>query len=167
MSRTTIQRFVNATSSDSLRIFDVNLRKPFYSDDVIRTSLDLANVLKLNDEELPILAEMFDLAGTDLESLKGLASLHQLKCVALTRGENGALIIRGDGVVEQPGIPTQVVDTVGAGDAFTAALTLGLLDELDLEAIIQNASRIAAFVCSQSGATPQLPTDLVASTSRQ
>jgi len=156
-SRETIRRFVAATPSTALRIFDVNLRPPFVSDAVILESLALANVLKLNDEELPVLAALCGLSGSDVEVMRELAEKFALGAVALTRGPNGAVLLRDGRVSEQPGIETQVVDTVGAGDAYTAVLALGLLEGRNLDAINRGACQVAAFVCSQSGATPQLP----------
>jgi fructokinase len=159
-SRTTIQRFVSATPSTALRIFDVNLRPPFVIDSVILELLALANILKLNDDELPVLANLCGLAGSDTEVMQQLAERFDLQTVALTRGANGAVLLRGDRISQHTGIETQVVDTVGAGDAFTAALALGLAGGGDLDTINRTACRVAAFVCSQSGATPTLPGEL-------
>ncbi len=155
-SRETIRRFVSATPSAALRIFDVNLRPPFVSDSVILESLALTNVLKLNDEELPTVAALCDLSGSDVEVMQELADRFALRAVALTRGPRGAVLVRDGRLSEHPGVAAEVVDTVGAGDAFTAALALGLLDGSDLEAINRSACQLAAFVCSQSGATPRL-----------
>ena len=156
-SRETIRRFVAATPSTAFRIFDVNLRPPFVSDAVILESLALANVLKLNDEELPVLAALCACTGSDVEIMQKLADRFALRAVALTRGAGGAVLLRDGRVSEQPGIETHVVDTVGAGDAYTAVLALGLLQRRRLDAINRGACQVAAFVCSQSGATPQLP----------
>lgn len=156
-SRETIQRFVAATPPSALRIFDVNLRRPFVRDDVIVESLKLANVLKLNDEELPVVGELCGLSGTDSQVLQGLARQFDLRLVALTRGPRGAVLIRGEEMSEQAVAETQVVDTVGAGDAFTAALTVGLLEGGELDAINRWACQVASYVCSQSGATPRIP----------
>jgi len=156
-SRETIRRFVVATPATALRVFDVNLRPPFVSDSVILESLTLSNVLKLNDEELPAVAALCDLSGSDVEVMRKLAEKFALRAVALTRGPDGAVLLRDGQISEHPGIETRVVDTVGAGDAFTAALVLGLLDGSDLGAINRSACRVAAFVCTQSGAAPQLP----------
>jgi len=156
-SAETIRRFVAATPSTALRIFDVNLRPPFVSDSVILESLALANVLKLNDEELPVLAALCGLSGPEVEIMQKLAEKFTLRAVALTRGARGAVLLRDGRASEQPGIETRVVDTVGAGDAYTAVLALGLLEGRQLDAINREACRVAAFVCSRSGATPQLP----------
>jgi fructokinase len=157
-SHATIQRFVRETQPDALRIFDVNLRKEFHSPEIIRQSLELANVCKLNDEELPHLARLFGLTGNERQQLAALGARFQLQLVALTRGAQGALLWRQTGEIsEQPGIATTIVDTVGAGDAFTAVLTVGLLAGRPLDEINRRACRVAAFVCSQAGATPRLP----------
>jgi len=161
-SRRTIQRFVGATADFALRILDVNLRAPFFSDDVIRESLALANVLKLNEDELPHLASLFGISGTHVEVMRQLAQQFQLRSVALTRGANGAILLSDDVESDLPGIEVKVADTVGAGDAFTAAMTLGLLAERSVDRINQHAIATAAFVCSSSGATMKFPENLLA-----
>lgn len=162
VSRQTIQQFVSATKTDCLRVFDINLRPPFVDEAIIDESLQLANVLKLNDDELPSLADSYDLPGTPIKQMKSLADRFSLRVAVLTRGSDGAVLLRDNDISEQPGQPVSVKDTVGAGDSFTAAVVLGLLHGLPLDAINQHASRVAAFVCSQAGATPQLPTELLA-----
>jgi fructokinase len=159
-SRRTIQRFVGATRAQAWRVFDINLRPPFYTEEAIRESLALANVLKLNDDELPILAAKCGAAGTDTEVLAQLAGRFDLKLVALTRGPKGAVLMRGGEITEAPGLPVTVKDTVGAGDAFTAALVLGLVRNDPLDQINRRACAIAAYVCSQAGATPALSDEL-------
>ncbi len=159
-SRAVIRKFVNATSNDTLRILDVNLRAPFFDDKVILESLELASVLKLNDDELPHLAELIGLEGTDPELLRQVADRYELRCVALTRGPNGAILSCGDAISDLPGVPVQVADTVGAGDAFTAAMTLGLLSGQNVEQINRKSIAVAAYVCSQNGATPSFPASI-------
>ncbi len=162
LSRKTIQRFVGATQTSCLRIFDINLRPPFVDHDAILESLQLANVLKLNDEELPFIAKLLEIDGDDESVMRDLAQRFKLHLVALTRGDQGALLVRSDQTSDHPGVQTTVADTVGAGDSFPAALTLGLLARDDLDAINDHASRVAAYVCSQSGATPALPEHVLA-----
>ncbi|QDU93599.1 PfkB family carbohydrate kinase [Lignipirellula cremea] len=162
VSRQTIRRFVAATPSRALRIFDINLRPPFFSDEVILESLELANVLKLNDDELPQLARLCGLSGSPVELLRAIAERYQLRAAALTQGGDGALLIRGDEISQQPVETTTVVDTVGAGDAFTAALALGLFQQRDLAEVNALGCKVAAFVCSQAGATPVFPAALAA-----
>lgn len=166
-SRETIQRFVRATPVSCLRIFDINLRPPFYANDTILESLHIANILKLNDDELPIVAKLCGLGGTNRDMMRSLAERFDLQLVALTRGASGALLVRGEQASDHAGVATSVIDTVGAGDSFTAAMTLGLLAGRDLESINDRASRVAAFVCSQAGATPSLPSELQGWPSRE
>jgi fructokinase len=156
-SRETIQRFLAATPSRCLRVYDVNLRQSYWTEDVIRGSLTLANVLKLNDEELQVIAPMHDLEGSDETIIRSLLELYGLKLVALTRGSRGSLIITPDAVSEVAGVEVSIADTVGAGDAFTAAMVTGYLNSWSLEKTNLFANRVAAFVCSKIGAVPELP----------
>jgi fructokinase len=114
-------------------------------------------VLKINDEELMTVADLTELTGSPRDQMRELADLYQLSTVILTRGEAGSLLLREDDWFDHPGVSAQVVDTVGAGDAFTAAVTLGLLAGWSLEAISNAANELAAYVCTQAGATPPLP----------
>jgi fructokinase len=157
IARSAILSLIAATSSKALRIFDVNLRQRYYSKALIQNSLEAANVLKLNDAELAILAELFELRGDAREQIHAVSLRFGLDVVALTRGAQGSLLLRGDRWSDYPGLAVDVVDTVGAGDAFTAAMTLGLLRGQDLDAVNACANRLAAHVCAHAGATPPLP----------
>jgi len=160
-SRDTTRRFVQSTRPDCLRILDINLRPPFWTDEVAGESLKLANVLKLNDTELPVLARMLNLSGSVDEQLVSLLSGYDLQVIALTRGPDGATLLSATGQrSDLPAQPTKIVDTVGAGDAYTAALAIGLLDGIPLEKINAWGNRVAAFVCSQPGGTPHFPEEL-------
>ena len=161
-ARHSIQTLVAATAARALRIFDVNLRPPFYSSEVLEQSLRLANVLKLNDTELPVLASLFGAGGSPEAQLEGLARRFDLRVVALTRGARGSLLRGPAGWADHPGLAAEVVDTVGAGDAFTAALALGLLLDWPLDRTNTLANEVACHVCGCAGATPSLPPHLVA-----
>ena len=164
-SSATIRQFVRATRPECLRILDINLRAPFWNDDVIHDSIQLANVLKLNDAELPVLAKIFSLTGSEDEQLKSLMTRFDLHAVALTRGADGATLLRATGESStQPVEPVKIADTVGAGDAYTAALAIGLLNDQPLEQINAWANRVAAFACTQPGGTPHFPEQLKVST---
>jgi fructokinase len=161
-SRVTIQTLVAAAPLEALRVFDINIRQRFYSRSVIEKSLQLSNVLKLNDNELPILVEMFSLTGSTEQKIQRLAKEFNLTLVALTRGPKGSLLYQTDLNHKERwsdclSRPVKVVDTVGAGDSFTAALVLGLLRRMDLDEINEIANEVARYVCSQPGATPILP----------
>jgi len=159
-SRSTILSLVSAAPPAALRILDVNLRQNYYSSRLINESLAFANVLKLNDTELPQLAAFLDLSGDERSQIRQLAERNLLRAVACTRGKRGSLLYSDGRWSEHPGLPANVVDTVGAGDSFTAVLTLGLLAGWELDRINAVANEVAAHVCSQPGATPPLPSHL-------
>lgn len=159
-ARAAVQRLVAAAPAGALRIFDINLRQHFHSPEVIGSSLELANVLKVNDAEWPVLAAQFALAGDLRAQIAALAGRFALRAVALTRGAAGSLLL-ADGVwADEPGRAVAVADTIGAGDAFTAALALGLLAGRPADVTNRLATDVACFVCSQAGATPTLPARL-------
>jgi len=160
ISRATIQSLVASTRAEALRIFDANLRQNFFSLEVIETSLQLANVLKLNDEELPVLAKFFGLSGGTEEQIAELARRFDLRLVALTCGAHGSLFYSQGTYSLAKGLPARVVDTVGAGDSFTAMLAMGLLAGWELDRINRRANEVAAYVVSQPGAMPKLPAHL-------
>ena len=158
VSRETIRRFIEATPRTALRVFDVNLRQRFYDAPTLQASLRMASVLKLNDEELPIVAEVCGVhATTPREMLIELATTYDLRLTALTRGPHGSLLLADSEEDDCAALPATVVDTVGAGDAFTATLVTGFLRGLSLATINRQANAVASFVCSQKGATPPLP----------
>ena len=145
-------------SHKCLRVLDINLRPPFWDEAIVLQSLQLANVLKLNDAELSVLADVLGWRGADHKLLQRLVDRFSLQMVALTRGSAGALLLSESGErTDLPGHPTVVVDTVGAGDSFAAVLVIGLLSGLPLAKINGWGNRVAAFVSSQAGATPQIP----------
>jgi len=159
-SRSAIHTFLGAMRSDALKIFDVNLRQAFYSKEVIQASLKHSNILKLSDEELPVLAEMFGVDGSVVEQLNTLRAKFDLKLVAYTRGPDGSLLVAATETDDHPGCPCNAIDSVGAGDSFTAALCMGLLNKTPLSEINEHANRVGSYVCQQSGATPVLPEEL-------
>ena len=161
VSRATIRQALElAKVSGIVRILDVNLRSPFYDAALIRDSVECASVLKLSDDELDQVAAAcgVDAADGAEEKLQALLEQFSLDLVVMTRGAEGAILVSSAETVDQPGIPTDVRDTVGAGDAFTAALVSGLLRHESLTAIAHNACETAAAVCAQPGAVPERPT---------
>jgi fructokinase len=161
VSRETIRRFLEATPRTALRVFDVNLRQHFYDRETIDASLRIATALKLNDDELPVVAELCGIhAATPREMLGELLTRYDLRLAALTRGPLGSLLISANEWDECPAPRANVVDTVGAGDAFTATLVTDFLRGLPLAKINRHANAVASYVCSQNGATPSLPAAL-------
>ncbi|PIR21421.1 MAG: carbohydrate kinase [Deltaproteobacteria bacterium CG11_big_fil_rev_8_21_14_0_20_47_16] len=162
VSRETIQAMLTQTNPSCLRVVDINLRPGRYTEHLVLSSLEEASVLKLNDDELKIVAGYLNLHG-DLETqIKTIIRQFDLKLVALTRAAEGALLITHDNKTDShPGIPVKIVDTVGAGDAFTAALVAGLLKGLPLSKLNDFANRVGSYVCTQLGAAPKLPSSLL------
>ncbi len=163
-SRQTIQTLVAQTSSRCIRIFDVNLRPPFYSSEVIQESLELATVMKMNDAEVSLVLALLGMPAEDATTTNNLrlgadrmlAEFPTLQLVAITCGGNGSLLVTREEWHRHPGFPIQVADTIGAGDAFTAAMAHYLLRGADLPVLNEAGNRWGSWVASQSGAMPAL-----------
>jgi fructokinase len=167
VSRNTIIQFLKVTKPDCLRVFDINLRQSFYNQEIIEKSLNLSNVLKLNDDELLIVSEYFGYQGDEESRLKQLADNFQLMLIAYTKGSKGSLLFTKT-EKSYCAVPTiKVAETVGAGDSFTAILISGMLNKMKLEEIHSAATNVAAFVCTMHGATPKLPEHLLNQIDRQ
>lgn len=159
-SKKTIVSFLKQMKTKSLRVFDLNLRQNFYTTEIIQTSLENANILKLNDDEILEIAKIENLTG-DIESqLQTLLEKYNLKMVILTLGDSGSLLVTPKETSRHSGYATKVIDTIGAGDSFTATVILGLLKGLSLKDINEHANRVAAYVCSQKGAMSHLPPEM-------
>jgi len=161
-SRRTIRAFLAAVRPGCIRLFDINLRKPFIDRRAIVESLGLTDVLKLSDDEMPVLADLLKLPGSETEFLAAMIDRFGMDMVILTKGRHGSRLRTPKADCSRAGIETVVADTVGAGDSFNAAVVMGLLAGHDIERINDYANRLAAFVCSQKGATPRPPAALVA-----
>ncbi len=154
-SRETILQFLRSTQPKTLRVFDVNLRPPFYSREVLKASLPLADVIKLNHDELPLLARLLDIPfHSERRAAEALLHASTAKLVCVTRGSCGSLLVGKEGVAEHSGFRVTVADTVGAGDAFTATLVHHCLRGSPLEEMNEAANRVGAWVATQAGATP-------------
>jgi fructokinase len=156
-SRDTVRRFLNAVNASTLRVCDVNLRQSYFSREVIEESFNLCEIVKLNHEELPIVAKLLGVEFGDIESCaRHLLERFRLKLICVTRGADGSLLVSSSGASSHSGFKVKVADTVGAGDAFTASLTHYYLRGASLDAINEAAGRMAAWVASQPGGTPAL-----------
>jgi len=158
----TTMDFVAAVPLRALKIFDANLRQTFFSQEVIAESIKLASIVKLNDAELPRIMQILNLVYDDEKSsVERLRRAYNLKLVCVTRGEKGSLLITEGASDEHPGFPISVVDTVGAGDAFTATMVHHFLRGASLPAINEAANRMGAWVASHAGGTPPVNSDLL------
>jgi|HubBroStandDraft_3_1064219.scaffolds.fasta_scaffold32432_1 fructokinase len=154
-SRATIRAFLKEVRRGTTRVFDVNLRQAFYSADTLAESMKLTDIVKLNQEELPIVVKLLGHAFQDQErAARWLRDTYSLQLVCVTRGAKGSLLVSGSEISQHPGCRVVVADTVGSGDAFTAALVYHYLRRASLATLNEAANRMGAWVASQTGATP-------------
>lgn len=163
VSRETINRFLDAmpVNEDTLKVFDINLRQSFYDKETLCNSMEKCNVLKINDEELEIISRMFGYPDTDFqERCRILVGKYNLKMLILTCGINGSYVFTPGNVSYRPTPVVEVGDTVGAGDSFTAAFISSILKGKSVCEAHRCAVLTSAFVCTQKGAMPLLPSEL-------
>lgn len=172
VSRKTIQAFLDAAPKEALRVFDINLRQNWFTAEVIAESLNRANVLKINDEELDVVATMLlgvpsipaKLIAEDAELTRqvcrDLIAKYDLRMLILTCGAIGSYVFTAEdeSYVKTPKV--KVADTVGAGDSFTATFTAQILLGKSIREAHEKAVAVSAFVCTQNGAMPVLPKEL-------
>ena len=158
VSRATVHRFLQASRKNTLKIYDVNLREPFYSKEIIVDSLRLSNMAKLNADELAKVCDLLNIPGqSEQERSKRLLINFDLELVCITRGATGSLLVSPDQTVEHNGFRVKVADAVGAGDAFTACLAHHYIRRTSLHTISELANGFASWVATQTGATPTVP----------
>lgn len=155
-SRGTIRAFLKAMRPGGVRIFDVNLRQNFYSAEVLGESAALADIIKVNHEELPVIAKLLGIRFIydERRAAQWLRDKYGTKLVCMTRGAKGSLLVGEDEISEHSGYRVYVADTVGSGDAFTAALVYHFLRHASLSTMNEAANRMGSWVASQTGATP-------------
>ncbi len=156
-SRSTIRSFLQTTRPDAISVFDVNLRQNFFTADVLADSMKLATIVKLNHDELPRIMQIFQEKHRGEESsARRLIEMYGLKLVCITRGDDGSVLATADACSVHHGFRVKVADTIGAGDAFTAALVHEHLHGAPLGRMNEVANRVGAWVASQVGATPMV-----------
>lgn len=162
VSHATINRFIDAVPAGAMKIFDINLRQHFYSKELIDESLRKCNVLKINDDEMVLVAKLFGWDDKpEVEIARHLMQVYQLNIVVLTKGTDGSYVFTADETSYLPTPPVEVADTVGAGDSFTAAFVASLLKGKSIVEAHQKAVDVSAFVCTQHGAMPVLPATIL------
>lgn len=158
VSRNTIRKFIESTPSGCIRIFDINLRQNFYTSNVIRDSLELCNILKINDEEIMLVSRMFNYDSSNIENVcRTIMEDFSLEMVILTCGTKGSYIFTKGGVSFMPTPKVNVADTVGAGDSFTGSFCAAILRGLPVAEAHKKAVEVSAYVCTQNGAMPEIP----------
>ena len=164
ISRQTINQFLDMVPENSLKVFDINLRQHFYSEELIDQSLCRCNILKINDDEVLLVAKLFELEmSSEIEICNHLIKKYKLNMVVLTKGTLGSYVISSGHTSFKETPIVEVVDTVGAGDSFTAAFVASLLQGFSITDAHQTAVEVSAFVCTQQGAMPKLPESLIKS----
>ena len=162
VSHKTILRFLELLPEDALKVFDINLRQHFYSKEIIDNSLKHSNILKINDDEVVIVAELYGWNGLkEADICRKLVEMYHLKLVILTKGTNGSYVITSGEEFFRPTPKVTVADTVGAGDAFTAGFVASLLRGKTIPEAHKTAVEVSAFVCTHHGAMPVLPDTLI------
>jgi fructokinase len=155
-SRATIRAFLNALRPGATRVLDVNLRQSFYNPETLSESSKLAHIMKVNSEELPVVAKLLGVPFIydETRAAHWLRDTFGLKLVCITRGAKGSLVVGENETSEHPGFRVHVADTVGAGDAFTAALVYHYLRHASASTLNEAANRMGAWVSTETGATP-------------
>lgn len=154
VSSQAIHRALGLVSSDALKVLDINIRQQFYSENILVNALEKANVLKLNDEEMELISPMFHLTGSPEQKARMIMRDFRMDFLALTLGNEGSWLFGKNEQSFLPAPKVQVKDTIGAGDSFTAVMTMGILRKKPLVAIHRDATNYAARVCTFRGATP-------------
>nr|WP_319999501.1 carbohydrate kinase [uncultured Draconibacterium sp.] len=151
-SKNTIMDFVKSVPSSALKVFDINLRQHFYTKELIKESLQLSNVLKINDDELKIVENLFGYSGSEEKVCHAILNDYNLHYVVLTKGANGSVVVSPEITSSLATPQLQVVDTVGAGDSFTAAFVTAILQNKPLAEAHRRAVELATYVCTKNGA---------------
>lgn len=153
-SKKTILALLDEAPQKALRFFDINIRQHYYSKELIEELLSKANIFKINDDEIKVLKEIFQLSGSDEEICKFFLDKYNLRYVVLTAGDKYSAIYSKNETSRLDTPNVQVADTVGAGDSFSGAFIAGILAGKSLRQAHEQAVKTAAFVCTQTGAWP-------------
>ena len=152
-SRQSVLAMLAAAPKECVKVFDINIRQHYYSREVIETSLGYADILKLNEDELPLVASILGLSGPEHDIVSQLIEKYALKYLVYTHGADFSEVFSATG--EYSHVPTpkvKVVDTVGAGDSFTAVFVTSILQGLSMAESHARAVEVSAYVCTQNGA---------------
>ena len=161
VSRETIGWFLDAVPEECLKVFDINLLQQFYTREVLEDSLQRADILKINEEEIVTVAQLFGIAGNGFEDIcRELIRRYGLDMVILTCGAVGSYVFHEGGMSYMDTPAVQVADTVGAGDSFTGAFVACMLEGKSIEEAHRTAVKVSAYVCTRTGAMPPVPEEI-------
>lgn len=162
LGRAAIHAILDASSPDAVKIFDINLRPPYIDRDILHAGIAKANVIKMNHDEMPVLAELFGWKVSLEDGMRRLLEVYPgVRHLVVTKAEEGAWWLTRERLYRQaPRQKIKPVDTIGAGDSVTASVMMGLLKNWDVQTILEAAMDIASYVCSCRGGTPELPDSL-------
>ncbi len=156
-----VLKMIDSAPESCLKVYDINLRQHYYSREIVEASLERADVLKLNEDELPVVAELFSIPGSAAERISALIRRFSLKSVIFTQGSVCSEVYGPDGLLSHKDTPkVNVIDTVGAGDSFTATYVMSRINGESVEAAHEKAVEVSAFVCTCSGAINPVPESL-------
>ena len=161
VSRETIGWFLDAVPEGCMKVFDINIRQHFYSKEVLEASMEKADILKINEDEIVIVARLFDIPETGFEEIsRRLVGMFGLKMLILTCGAVGSYVFHEGGMSYLATPKVEVADTVGAGDSFTGAFVASILSGKTVEEAHRIAVQVSAFVCTKTGAMPEIPEEV-------
>lgn len=161
-SRKNILSLLDAAPDTCVKVFDINIRQHYYTREVVEKSLERATILKLNEDELPIVAEMLAVSGSESEIVYSLMDMYSLEYLIYTHGADFSEVYSADGEYSHVATPkVTVADTVGAGDSFTAVFVTSLLNGDSLKVSHEKAVKVSAYVCTQNGAINPLPENVL------
>jgi len=155
-SRETIHRVLGAAGPRCLVVYDINLRQQFYDREWIERSLAASKIAKLNHDEVAIIAPLLGLPAKPIDFARALLGETAVEAVCVTRAEEGCLVVTSNETIDIPGERVKVVDAVGSGDAFSAAMIMSLCRGWDLEKAVRFANRVGALMATKPGATPRI-----------
>lgn len=163
VSRNTINAFLDTMpdGDGQYKIFDINLRQGFYTQEIICNSMQRCNILKINDEELTVVSRMFGYPDNDMQgNCRLLLDKYNLEMLILTCGVNGSYVFTPGNISFAETPQVEIMDTVGAGDSFTASFISAILNGSATAEAHKLAVNVSAYVCTQNGAMPRLPENL-------
>lgn len=149
-----LQTFLTKLPRETFRFYDMNLRPGCFDEELITRSLAAADIIKINEEELQTASKIVGCGNTEVDTVRDMKKQFGLKIVAVTKGSKGSALYTDDGLYEIEAPDTKIVDTVGAGDAYCAALAAGVLSGWDPEKMVSKANIFSAHICGIQGAVP-------------